>query len=119
MNRKQRTTGADDGRLLAVEVQEARKVDALDLLDRTVGKDSDKEHLLALSLAMARWASAGALAAEGGEQGAYARQAVDWVATYARVAKATLPGEIRQLEQQLSKRAQRAVDLHALKGGRA
>lgn len=118
MNRKQRTTGGDDGRLLAIEVQEARKVDALDLLDRAVGRDGDKGHLLALSLAMARWASAGALAAEGGEQGAYARQAVDWVATYARVAKATLPGEVEELKAKLEGRRAQSAELRALKGGR-
>lgn len=117
VNRKQRTTGEDDGRLLAVQVQEERKLDALVLLSGPVGKD-DKAHLLALSLAMARWASAGALAAEGGEQGAYARQATEWVTTYGRVAKATLPGEVEELKAKLAGRQAKSAELRALKGGK-
>lgn len=116
MNRKQATAGEDAGRSLAGEVLDRLKLDALEVIGRQPGED-DKGYLMRLALIMARWSAAGALATDGGEQGAYARQAIDWSATYAKVAKAVLPGEIAELQRQIGARREASSQLRAIKGG--
>ena len=116
MNRRQKTAGQADGRALATTTLDALKLEALLVLEADPGED-DKGYLLRLALAMARWSAAGALATEGGEQGAYARQSTDWTQAYTRIAKATLPGEVKALERQLGERGARRAALTALKGG--
>ena len=117
-NRKRQTPGDDRGRSDAAVLFDDLKLDALIHLREPPGED-DKGSLLRLSLLMARWTAAGALATDGGEQGAFARQATEWVATYGRVAKATLPGEIRELERKIDAKGAVVGKIRALRGGAA
>lgn len=115
-NRKRQAPGDERGRSDAARLFDDLKFEVLLHLGDEPGED-DKGYLLRLSLLMSRWAAAGALATSGGEQGAFARQSVEWVATFGRVAKATLPGEIRDLERKIDAKGAVAGKIRALRGG--